>query len=131
MLKKANVQNFSIYRYEHLLFAYMEYTGNDYEADMALIAADPETQRWWKITGPMQKPVPEVEDGQWWLTIPEKFHLDQSGEKMKFSILKTASNDFQFAVTTSTGHAVVPNIPTLTQAMHLTLAELKSATANN
>ena len=41
MLKKANVQNFSIYRYEHLLFAYMEYTGNDYEADMALIAADP------------------------------------------------------------------------------------------
>ena len=76
MLKKANVQNFSIYRYEHLLFAYMEYTGNDYEADMALIAADPETQRWWKITGPMQKPVPEVEDGQWWLTIPEKFHLD-------------------------------------------------------
>ena len=76
MLKKANVQNFSIYRYEHLLFAYMEYTGNDYEADMALIAADPETQRWWKITGPMQKPVPEVEDGQWLLTIPEKFHLD-------------------------------------------------------
>lgn len=54
----------------------MEYTGNDYEADMALIAADPETQRWWKITGPMQNPVPEVEDGQWWLTIPEKFHLD-------------------------------------------------------
>ena len=50
---------------------------------------------------------------------------------MKFSILKTASNDFQFAVTTSTGQAVVPNIPTLTQAMHLTLAELKSATANN
>ncbi|MTA24883.1 MAG: L-rhamnose mutarotase, partial [Actinobacteria bacterium] len=50
-LKKANVQNFSIYRYEHLLFLYMEYTGENYEADMALIAADPETQRWWKITG--------------------------------------------------------------------------------
>ena len=50
---------------------------------------------------------------------------------MKFSILKTASNDYQFAVTTNAGHAVVPNIPTLTQAMHLTLAELKSATTNN
>ena len=74
-LKRANVQNFSIYRYEHLLFSYMEYTGNDYEADMALIAADPETQRWWKITGPMQNPVSEVENGQWWHTIPEKFHL--------------------------------------------------------
>ncbi|MFZ4064416.1 MAG: L-rhamnose mutarotase [Candidatus Nanopelagicaceae bacterium] len=76
MLKKANVQNFSIYRYEHLLFSYMEYIGDDYEADMAKIAADPETQRWWEITGPMQNPVAEVKDGQWWHTIPEKFHLD-------------------------------------------------------
>ena len=41
---RANVQNFSIYRYEHLLFLYMEYTGENYEADMTLIAADPETQ---------------------------------------------------------------------------------------
>jgi len=49
---------------------------------------------------------------------------------MKFSILKTAANDYQFAVTTVAGHAAVPNIPTLTQAMHLTLAELKSAVTN-
>jgi L-rhamnose mutarotase len=26
-IKKANIQNYSIFRYEHLLFAYMEYTG--------------------------------------------------------------------------------------------------------
>jgi len=76
MLKKANVQNFSIYRYEHLLFSYMEYTGNDYEADMAAIAADPETQRWWQITKPMQSTVAEVAPGQWWHELPEKFHLD-------------------------------------------------------
>lgn len=49
---------------------------------------------------------------------------------MKFSILKTASNDYQFAVTTNAGHNLAPNIPTLTEAMHLTLAELKSATTN-
>ena len=49
---------------------------------------------------------------------------------MKFSILKTASNDYQFAVTTNAGHNLAPNIPTLTEAMHLTLAELKSAAAN-
>jgi L-rhamnose mutarotase len=76
MLKEANVQNFSIYRYENLLFSYMEYTGEDYEADMAKVAADPETQRWWKITGPMQNPVAEVGAGDWWHTLPEKFHLD-------------------------------------------------------
>ena len=46
---------------------------------------------------------------------------------MKFSILKTVANEYQFAVTTSLGHNLVPNIPTLTQAMHLTLAELKTA----
>jgi L-rhamnose mutarotase len=59
-IKKANIQNYSIFRYEHLLFAYMEYTGTDYEKDMATIAADPETQRWWKITDPMQSQVPEA-----------------------------------------------------------------------
>ena len=46
---------------------------------------------------------------------------------MKFSVLKSAQSDYQFAVTTSSGHNLVPNIPTLTQAMHLTLAELKAA----
>jgi L-rhamnose mutarotase len=75
-IKKANIQNFSIFRYEHLLFAYMEYTGTDYEKDMAIIAADPETQRWWKITDPMQSQVSEARSGEWWHVIPENFHVD-------------------------------------------------------
>ena len=75
-IKKANIQNYSIFRYEHLLFAYMEYTGTDYEKDMATIAADPETQRWWKITDPMQSQVPEAVAGEWWHVIPENFHVD-------------------------------------------------------
>jgi L-rhamnose mutarotase len=75
-IKKANIQNYSIFRYEHLLFAYMEYTGTDYEKDMALIAADPETQRWWKITDPMQSQVPEARPNEWWHVIPENFHVD-------------------------------------------------------
>jgi 2-dehydro-3-deoxy-D-arabinonate dehydratase len=49
---------------------------------------------------------------------------------MKFSVIKSSGNDYQFVVTTSSGHNLVPSIPTLTQAMHLTLAELKAATAN-
>jgi len=75
-IKKANIQNYSIFRYEHLLFAYMEYTGTDYEADMKSIAADPETQRWWKITDPMQAQVPESKPGEWWHVIPKNFHVD-------------------------------------------------------
>jgi L-rhamnose mutarotase len=54
----------------------MEYTGTDYEKDMATIAADPETQRWWKITDPMQSQVPEARPGEWWHVIPENFHVD-------------------------------------------------------
>ena len=54
----------------------MEYTGANYEEDMKLIAADPETQRWWKITAPMQSQVPEAQVGEWWHTIPENFHLE-------------------------------------------------------
>lgn len=46
---------------------------------------------------------------------------------MKFSILSSKENAFQFAVTVDGKHSGVANIPTLTEAMHLTLAELKSA----
>ncbi|MEK6648502.1 MAG: L-rhamnose mutarotase [Actinomycetota bacterium] len=74
-LKRVNVQNYSIFRYGLLLFSYMEYTGNNYEADMALVESDPTTQEWWKITAPLQKQVPEVIGDEWWHTIPEVFHM--------------------------------------------------------
>lgn len=46
---------------------------------------------------------------------------------MKFSILANQEQAFQFAVTVDGKHSAVANIPTLTQALHLTLEELKSA----
>jgi 2-dehydro-3-deoxy-D-arabinonate dehydratase len=46
---------------------------------------------------------------------------------MKFSIIANPLNAYQFAVTIDGIHSGVEEIPTLTQAMHLTLAELKSA----
>ncbi len=49
---------------------------------------------------------------------------------MKFSILSNKENAFQFAVTVDGKHFGVEKIPTLTEAMHLTLAELKSAVSN-
>lgn len=75
-LTRANIHNYSIYRYGNLLVSYMEYTGNDFEADMASIAADPRTQEWWKVTDPMQSPMPDKLEGEWWHTIPEVFHHD-------------------------------------------------------
>lgn len=74
-LSASNVVNYSIYRYGELLFSYLEYVGDDYEADMAACAADPITQKWWDICKPMQRPVADRAPGEWWKEIPELFHL--------------------------------------------------------
>ena len=60
ILKKitaCNIRNYSIFHKDGLLFAYMEYIGDDFEADMAKMAADPKTQEWWAIMEPMQQPL--------------------------------------------------------------------------
>ncbi|GAB6166762.1 hypothetical protein JCM19992_27620 [Thermostilla marina] len=76
----SNIRNYSIYLAELegklYLFSYFEYVGDDFEADMAKIAADPETQRWWKETDPCQIRLPDTPEGSWWKPIPEVFHTD-------------------------------------------------------
>lgn len=75
-IETCNIRNYSIYLYGDLLVAYFEYHGDDYEADMRKMAADPETQRWWSIMDPMQEPVEGVSPGRRWLELPEVFHFD-------------------------------------------------------
>ena len=76
MIKECNLQNYSIYYKDGYLFSYYEYTGNDYDADMAKMAADPETQRWWTFCEPCQQPLESRAEGEWWATMEEVFHLD-------------------------------------------------------
>ena len=45
MIAACHIRNYTIFRHEDLLFAYFEYTGDDYEADMAKMAADPHRDR--------------------------------------------------------------------------------------
>ena len=52
MITECNLRNYSIFRMGEEVFSYFEYVGDDYEADMAKMAADPETQRWWDETHP-------------------------------------------------------------------------------
>ncbi|HEV7565961.1 MAG TPA: L-rhamnose mutarotase [Microbacteriaceae bacterium] len=75
-LSASNITNYSIYRYGELLFSYLEYVGDDYDADMAAMAADPTTKEWWAICEPLQRPVADRAEGEWWKEIPEVFHLD-------------------------------------------------------
>ncbi len=74
-LRAANVTNYSIFLRDGLLFSYLEYTGNDYAADMARVAADPETQRWWTLTDPCQQPLETAAEGEW-APAEEVFHAD-------------------------------------------------------
>lgn len=73
MIKECNISNYSIYYWNGYLFSYFEYIGDDFEEDMAKMAQDEETQRWWKETDPCQDPITDV--GQW-LNIEEVYHLD-------------------------------------------------------
>ena len=72
----CNVHNYSIYRYNNLLFTYYEYHGSDWAADMAKMAADKTTQEWWAIMEPMQSPLPTRKEGEWWSAMEEVFHAD-------------------------------------------------------
>jgi L-rhamnose mutarotase len=76
MIKKCNMQNYSIFHKDSMLFAYFEYTGNDFAADMAKMAADRKTQEWWAIMEPMQNPVDTRTNSEWWANMEEVFHLE-------------------------------------------------------
>ena len=76
-LRAAHISNYSIFLRDGVLFAYYEYLGEDYDADMAAIAADPETQRWWTHTSPCQQPLPTAAPGELWVEAAEIFRLDE------------------------------------------------------
>ena len=80
MIRECNIQNYSIYYKDvngaPLLFAYFEYVGDDFEADMAKMAADPKTQEWWDLMMPMQQPIETRAEGEWWAEMEEAFHTD-------------------------------------------------------
>ena len=76
MIKECNIRNYSIYYRDGLLFSYFEYTGSNYEADMAKMASDPTTQKWWDVCKPCQKPLESRKEGEWWADAEEVFHCD-------------------------------------------------------
>ena len=76
MIRECNIRNYSIYYRDGYLFAYFEYTGEDFDADMAKMAEDSLTQEWWKLCDPCQEPVESAGEGVWWAGMEELYHLD-------------------------------------------------------
>ena len=76
MIGDCNIQNYSIYLKDDLLFAYFEYHGADFAEDMKKMARDPKTQEWWALTMPLQDPLESRKEGEWWAEMDEVFHWD-------------------------------------------------------
>jgi L-rhamnose mutarotase len=81
IIKRSHIQNYSIYLRKfsdggHYLFSYFEYVGDDFAADMARIAAEPATQRWWAECVPCLELLPDRAPDEVWSPMKEVFHLD-------------------------------------------------------
>ena len=75
-ISESNIRNFSIFLLDEMLISYFEYIGDDFETDMALMGADPDSQRWWGLTGPCQQPIAGQPDGSLWADAREVWHLE-------------------------------------------------------
>ena len=80
-VRQCRIHNYSIYLRQlddgyTYLFSYFEYAGSDFAADMARMAGDPATQRWWTLCKPMQKPLADLNPDEWWVAMEEVFHQD-------------------------------------------------------
>lgn len=74
----CNIRNYSIFlrEPENLLVGVFEYHGEDFDADMARMAEDPETRKWWALTDPCQTALESAQPGEWWAPMEEVFHHD-------------------------------------------------------
>lgn len=75
-IAESNIRNYSIFHRNGQLFAYFEYVGDDFEGDMQKMADDPETQLWWEQMMPLQEPLADRAEGEWWSDMREVFHTD-------------------------------------------------------
>jgi len=76
MIEKCNIRNYSIFHKDGWLFSYYEYNGDDHDADMAKMAADPKTREWWKVCSPCQIPLNTRKEGEWWAEMEKVFHTE-------------------------------------------------------
>ena len=75
-IRECNMRNYSIFRHEDLVFAYFEYVGEDYEADMAKMEKDDATQRWWTFTKPCFEKFSIRPDSEFYADMKQIFHFE-------------------------------------------------------
>ena len=76
-IHKCNIRNYSIFLKDGILFSHFEYIGSDFKADMETMA-DETTKEWWKLTDPMQEPLENRKEGEWWASMDLLYQMDRS-----------------------------------------------------
>lgn len=75
LLNKYHMHNFSIFLHQidgkWYEFGYYEYTGNDFDGDMAKMNAEPRIKEWLKVCDPMQRPLPGEKS---WATMEQVYY---------------------------------------------------------
>ena len=74
MISECNIRNYSIYHKDDMMFSYFEYIGDDFDTDMAKLAADSTTQKWWDVCKPLLDPLESRAPGEFWANMAEVFH---------------------------------------------------------
>lgn len=72
-IRESHIRNYSISLFGTLAVAYFEYDGDDYEADMRRMDADPAMLRWWKYSKPCFK---GHDEGVYYEDMEEVFYFD-------------------------------------------------------
>ena len=74
-IRKCHLDHYATFIQGSLVFSYYEYTGEDYERDMELMAADPVTQEWWKHTQPCFETYAVSPDSEFYHDMEQIFYL--------------------------------------------------------
>lgn len=77
MIRECGITKYQIFNRDDLLFSIMEYCGDDFEYDMAKMAQDPETQRWWQETDPCQMRIEGAFKSEWWADMKLVYDLNK------------------------------------------------------
>lgn len=76
LIEDCNIRNYTIFERNGMLYAYYEYIGDDFAADMQKMADDPINQKWWAVCKPCQRPLDDRKEGEWWASAHEVWHQD-------------------------------------------------------
>ena len=83
-IRDCNLRNYSIFIQDTTVFSYFEYVGEDFDADMAKMDADPITLEWWKHTKPCFEKFAISPQSEFYHDMKQIFYYDTGVDDMNY-----------------------------------------------